>query len=731
MIENRSLAGRSEQQLFDELAALCTTPGFAHVIAYLYFRDHVIGYGDELKPEDYKARRPTFDRLIRTEIATLIGLMARVPRDLRPLCPDKMRQLIDGADALLKELHEALQTPMRNAMKEAFTDSASAKKTDPFVSAAAMREPIFYGADSAFAVQYRELSVRKYARDEAWLQKHKGFSPEQGKKAVEAINNFLNEKLLATLKKLRSTPPDEWTFLDGFSFSVGDIAEKSGLELEIVHSVTDAFSSPEDGNPTFTSLPEFNSVTAYPIIKGDGSAHLSFLPVGLSEALYDTPFYWMRSDVSYVDTAMVNRGLFTEEFTAERLERVFGPDRVFRNVDIWETKARKKKLGEIDTLVLISDRAIVVQAKSKKLTLLARKGNDLQLQKDFKAAVQDACDQAVTCGKLLIDRKGVFTDATGREIAFSTPIKHVHPLCVVSDHYPALSFQARQFLKYPTAVGIHAPLVSDVFFIDVVTEFLETPLRFLSYLELRARAGDNVLLSHEIVALGFHLKQNLWLGENDFLVLDDDIATDLDIAMAARREGVPGHRTPPGILTHLSGTLLGRIVEQIEERSELGSIEVGLEILKLSGKSSNDLNLAIKKIAASAKDGKQHDVTIATSGESGLTIHCNDFLDEIAASELKRHCELRKYSQKAPKWFGLAIKPQSAEVRFGLMLHYPWKQDSEIDQAVAKMPKAQSLAAVRPFLKSRAAKRKIGRNEQCPCGSGLKYKKCCLSKSSN
>ncbi len=28
------------------------------------------------------------------------------------------------------------------------------------------------------------------------------------------------------------------------------------------------------------------------------------------------------------------------------------------------------------------------------------------------------------------------------------------------------------------------------------------------------------------------------------------------------------------------------------------------------------------------------------------------------------------------------------------------------------------------------AKRKIGRNEKCPCGSGKKYKKCCLNKSS-
>jgi len=102
---------------------------------------------------------------------------------------------------------------------------------------------------------------------------------------------------------------------------------------------------------------------------------------------------------------------------------------------------RKKKLGEIDTLVLFADRAIVAQAKSKKLTLLARKGNDLQLQTDFRGAVQDSCDQALSCSSLLLDGKAFFTDSVGNELPIPT-IKHIHPLCVVSDHYPALSFQS-------------------------------------------------------------------------------------------------------------------------------------------------------------------------------------------------------------------------------------------------------------------------------------------------
>src|SRR6185312_10610361 len=41
--------------------------------------------------------------------------------------------------------------------------------------------------------------------------------------------------------------------------------------------------------------------------------------------------------------------------------------------------------------------------------------------------------------------------------------------------------KARHFLKSTVINGVSMPLVCDVFLIDVVTEFLDTPLRCLSY----------------------------------------------------------------------------------------------------------------------------------------------------------------------------------------------------------------------------------------------------------
>lgn len=693
------MATRAEQDIFDDLAALCASPGYAHAVAYLCFRDHVVGYGDSLKGDDY-AKLFSFNRIIRTEISTLIGLMVRTPYDLTMPEQRTLESYVERTEILLKELQAALNEPISSALQEAIANPGKTKDFNPFANAAALREPIFYGAESAYSFQYRDLSIQKYGRDAKWIREHKGFTPEEARQVVTALCEFLNENLLKKLVGLKARPAAKWSLLAGFQFTVADITAKSDLSEVTVKAVVDAFTCPEGANHTFASLNEFNAVNAFPILKADGENRILFLYVSLTEALYETPFYWMNCDKSYADAAMKNRGIFAEEFSAARLQRVFGVDRVFRNVDIWETRARKKKLGEIDTLVLFGDRGIVIQAKSKKLTLAARKGNDLQLHADFKAAVQDACDQAVDCSEHLLAGISFLADSSGREIELARELKKIHPVCVVSDHYPALSFQAQQLLSFKPVDRIEQPLVCDVFFVDVVTEFLETPLHFLSYLELRARAANNLNLSHETVALGYHLRRNLWLGEYDYIALGDDISVDVDIAMAARRDGVDGEKNPPGILTHLRTTAVGRIVGEIERSPEPGAIGVGLELLKLSSKSANDLSWLIDKIATdAAKEGKPCDATVATGKDgSGITVHCNALPIEVAGPSLERHCELRKYSTKAGTWFGLGIQPGDGVVRFGLMLDFPWKQDDAMDVAVAKMRAPKSVDFIKKML---------------------------------
>ena len=713
---------RTEQEIFEELAALCATPGYAHALASLCFRDNIVGYRDELRGEDY-AKLFTFDRLIRTEISTLLGLMARVPLDLKLPTPGEIGSIIHRSEALLKELHEAILAPFEEVFIKAIADP---EHPNPFLTPGAMREPIFYGAESAYSFQYRDFAPQKYARDADWLRRNKGFTIADAQAVVKAILTFFHSHFVEFVRGLRDVPRERWTVLDGFAFQLADILLGSGLPRDVVINVLDAFALPEEGNPTFTSLHEFNATNAFPLLKTTDGRYLLFQYVSLTEALYDTPYYWLFADKSYRDEASKHRGLFTEEFAAERLRAVFGAENVFCNVDIWESKG--KKIGEIDVLVLFAGHALVVQAKSKKLTLVARKGNDLQLRDDFKAAVQDACDQAVVCGEELLAGMARFADALGNNIAIPKGIKVVHPICIVSEHYPALAFQAHQFLQQPAGSKVKSALVGDVFFLDTVTEMLETPLRLLSYLDLRAMAGKNLLLSHENTALAFHLAQNLWMDDYDQMQLADDLTEDLDIAMAVRRDGVDGRRTPKGILTALNGTAVGRILEEVTASPGSIATGVGLHLLKLSGKTARELSQIIVTLAEkSAREGRLLDTTLGIAkGQTGITVHCTGADRLPAAMDLRRHCELRKHSSRAETWCGIAVEPGTGNYRFGILLEDPWQPNAVLDEQLKSMSSGVPPSAFKKYARSGVvALPKIARNAPCTCGSGQKFKRCC------
>jgi hypothetical protein len=432
----------------------------------------------------------------------------------------------------------------------------------------------------------------------------------------------------------------------------------------------------------------------------------------------------MGADKAYAPTALKHRGIFTEEFVRERLESVFGKKYVFQNVNIVESKG--KRLGEIDVLVMFGDRAIVLQAKSKRLTLESRKGNDKQIQDDFKKSVQDAYDQGHLCASALNDPKYKLKDQAGNDIVRTGAFTEIFVLCVVSDHYPSLAFQARQFLKIQASQTIKPPFVLDVFALDVIAEMLDSPLRFLSYVSRRTGYEDRVLAAHELTILAYHLKSNLWLDEEaGMLMLTDDLTSELMIAMAVRRDGVMGRRTPEGLLTRFIGTPIAAIIEQIENMAEPAAIDLGFLLLTLSEEAVDLANKAIPKIAQMARrDGRPHDMTVGIDKEStGLTIHATNRPDGVAADALRDHCLRRKYLQKANTWYGLCVLPNDQRLRLALKLDFPWAQDPELDAILPQGAKPLSSTAA---LEQLEEKTKVGRNEPCPCGSGKKYKRCCL-----
>lgn len=270
------------------------------------------------------------------------------------------------------------------------------------------------------------------------------------------------------------------------------------------------------------------------------------------------------------------------------------------------------------------------------------------------------------------------------------------------------------------------PLVMDVFSLDVMTEMLDSPLHFMNYINKRVLYHERIFAERELTILSYHLTHNLWLEDDDessHISLSDDLAVDLDIAMLARRDNAPASDTPKGILTEYKNTFFDFIIKDIERMENPSTIELGFFLLSISGDTIDYLNNGIQKLLTlHSHDNKHHDLSIILSNnQAGLTIHCNPYKGSDAAAFLEKHCEIKKYQSKSNLWFGLSINPNNGKVRFGCNLNYQWQSSEQMEIIAKSFLSPKSIE----FNKNIYGK-KIGRNEKCPCGSGKKYKKCCL-----
>jgi predicted DNA-binding protein with PD1-like motif len=102
----------------------------------------------------------------------------------------------------------------------------------------------------------------------------------------------------------------------------------------------------------------------------------------------------------------------------------------------------------------------------------------------------------------------------------------------------------------------------------------------------------------------------------------------------------------------------------------------------------------------------------------------NDEPIPSASLRLDGHCRARKYVQKARSWFGICLSANDESVRFGVNVDQQWEANPEMAAITRNMRKSGDTAKIDGH--SGNNRRKVGRNQVCPCGSGLKYKKCCL-----
>lgn len=414
------------------------------------------------------------------------------------------RTEMDNIDASkIKNAHDLLK-----AMEKAFKNRSN--------SGQALVEPMFYGSNAMYDFQCIEFVPQKYRYDKEWFLNNKGFSLESAIEIINLIRQDYFAKLMA--KEKPSKNYSEWLTQVSNLFSFSTEILKT-VEHEHVNHFVKSFSLISgNANNHLTRPGQYNAVVSNPLVELPEDRY--FLPYVffLARSLYESPFYWMLDDDEYKATSFKNRGQATEDITFNLLKPIFG-SQTYQGVRVQRKKS--ETASDIDILAVYKNKAIVVQAKSKRLTTKSTEGDTEQIKQDFDKSIQKAYDQGIVCRKEILESTSTFYNSEGKEILFKESINEVFIICILLDAYPALTTQLNIYLEKEEKMPY--PIAIDVFDLTIMAYYLDKPIDFLYYIRQRINLMHSQKSSSELSNLGAYFRSKPIVPQkHEVIVTDND-----------------------------------------------------------------------------------------------------------------------------------------------------------------------------------------------------------------
>jgi|GEM_PF-327951 len=771
---------RKQSFIIDDIKNLVREKGYIYALCMILFEDsHIIV--EELNSVNYH------NRLCKNEISLLLGFLIQNKIGLAPPENPKILLALKAKTyELFEELHWSLNNPLYDKMREALISNDLQTEFPTFKELHAgdntFIEPIFYANDGVYDFQFLYYLESKYKYDKEWLKENRDFEFDKtisivlkirdiAKKRLEKVDFFSLKEKEPELKKIArkafngSTLDFETEFKeylgamefyqfaslffdrqkDDFKFPLQEIYEqgwesfyKNVIELFVIrksdfderenfNSFSNNFSlvPGKDTNNQFNNVGDFNEFTARPLIQLDDDRFFFPITYSIFESVYECPYYWMTTDKAYLDSLGTHRGDTGEEIIYKLLSNVFSESRTFCSIKIESRKGLDDT--DIDVLCVLGSKALCVQVKSKKLTQTTKQGSYNTLLKDFKGAVQDAYNQGIVCRRKILENKAKFYDSNGNDFKLPHGIDEVYIMGVTSENFPALTHQSNILLEKentdPNAIFM------SLFDLEVVCHYLNNPYDFLYYIRQRIVLSEQIIADNELDFLSYHLQNKLMIEDRMAqLIIDSSFGADIDRDYYPLKMGINVGDKNNRIKQRWKNSEFEELCNCISLASYPTVTDVIFSLYDWDGETRTEIVKQIKACKQETrKDGKQHDRTIISNiyngQRSGLTYYSFG-LDDIEFQKIKwfYHCRVRKYQSKSDSWIGLASIYESNQlvdlIEFD---NQCWKYDEDEEQLTKEILPQSSKYREKCF------RTKTQRNQPCPCGSGLKYKKCCGS----
>lgn len=450
-------------------------------------------------------------------------------------------------------------------------------------------------------------------------------------------------------------------------------------------------------------------------------------------SLFDNIYRVLRRIVVELEPAykeLWNDGqkLASEELPFTYLARLLPGARVYRPVHYrWKVGDGPAQWHEADGILIYEDHLFVIEVKGGAFTYTSP-ANDLDAHlASLRALLQAPARQGSRFVDFLESAPEVsIADHDHKAIAKlrRSDFRHVTVCTVTLDAFTALAARAQHLVPLGVEVGKRPLWPLSIDDLRVYAELFDNPLIFLHFVEQRVLAGqsDKVDLNDEMDHFG------LYIDQNNYTQYAEELSENAD------KMQFDGYTTP--VNEYFSAVLLANAPPKPRQKMPHRIAE----IIDLLGSSNEPQRAELSSfILDGAGDWRE---TLASSIENGLKEN----------KELKRSRPLSSYgglemtqfvwSPDAPRHADGAIEHtrvvmlanSEADRR---LVEFEYNDEGKLFGAhlrhvtLAGVPEAEvaRLRAKGEALQQRRianaqVEGKIGRNEQCPCGSGKKWKRC-------
>ncbi|MCI5207724.1 MAG: DUF4124 domain-containing protein [Candidatus Electrothrix sp. ATG2] len=423
----------------------------------------------------------------------------------------------------------------------------------------------------------------------------------------------------------------------------------------------------------------------------------------------------------------------SEELPFKYLKKILPTAKIYQSIYYrWSTSPQQKKQWcEADGILIFEDHLFIIEVKAGAFTYTPPATDFPAYIDSLKNLIFKPAEQGHRFLDYLEseDKVDIFDSEHNKLTEISKNNFEYKNICAITiDNISRLASQSQHLKKIGIDVGPHPVWAISLDDLRVYSDIFDNPLVFLHFVEQRMASFHSSLIktNDELDHLGLYLKHNAYteyasdFGSESELIWNG-YHSDIDEFFTNKLQGP----STPCPLKQSIPARLKEIIDFLNTTSIQGRRQLSSLLLDCGGTFRNDIATGIDQILSHQRN-TGNSKSLSVYGQVNASLFC------WQAGIVEQRKELALEHAKAAMLVANDNTRLLLELFFDRSerinnLEFQFINSKSIDKnELDKL--APIVGRLRKKRINKANKRddKLGRNSLCPCGSGKKYKKCCL-----